>query len=60
MQKPERLCPLHVCVCDPFLCSSPAEAEKAIKALNGRYFGGRIVTAEVYDEDKFEANDLTH
>lgn len=38
----------------------PAEADKAIKALNGRYFGGRVVTAEVYDEDKFEANDLTH
>lgn len=38
----------------------PAEAENAIKALNGRYFGGRVVTAEVYDEDKFEANDLTH
>jgi len=37
-----------------------AEAEKAIKALNGRYFGGRVVTAEVYDEEKFEANDLTH
>lgn len=39
---------------------APPEAEKAIKALNGRYFGGRVVTAEVYDEEKFEANDLTH
>lgn len=52
------MCPLHVCVL--FLYCFPAEAEKAIKSLNGRYFGGRIVTAEVYDEDKFEANDLTH
>ena len=43
-----------------FLYFLPAEADKAIKALNGRYFGGRVVTAEVYDEDKFEANDLTH
>lgn len=43
-----------------FLYLLPAEADKAIKALNGRYFGGRVVTAEVYDEDKFEANDLTH
>lgn len=35
------------------------EVEKACAALNGRYFAGRIVTAEKYDEDMFNANDLS-
>eukprot|EP00123_Amoebidium_parasiticum_P011954 comp21018_c0_seq1/m.28218 comp21018_c0_seq1/g.28218 ORF comp21018_c0_seq1/g.28218 comp21018_c0_seq1/m.28218 type:complete len:485 (-) comp21018_c0_seq1:53-1507(-) len=34
-------------------------AEKAVAALNGRWFGGRKVTAEVYDGQRFAANDLT-
>ncbi|XP_041368858.1 poly(U)-binding-splicing factor PUF60-like isoform X2 [Gigantopelta aegis] len=33
--------------------------EKAISSLNGRYFGGRIVRAERYDQDMFEAQDLS-
>lgn len=33
--------------------------EKAINALNGRYFGGRIVKAELYDQSSFDANDLS-
>lgn len=37
-----------------------AEAEKAIKALNGQFFGGKVVVAKVHDEEAFEANDLTH
>lgn len=53
-----RLASLSIVLLLLFLFS--AEADKAIKALHGRYFGGRIVTAEVYDEEKFEANDLTH
>jgi len=40
--------------------SAPNEAENAIKALNGRWFGGRMITAEVYDQEKFETNDLSH
>ena len=36
------------------------EAEAAAKALNGRWFGGRMIKAELYDQDKFEANDLSH
>lgn len=31
----------------------------AIKALNGRYFGGRIVQAQKYDQDMYAANDLS-
>lgn len=41
-----------------YLCI-PSEVEKACAALNGRYFAGRIVTAEKYDEDMFNANDLS-
>ena len=36
------------------------EAEMAVKSLNGRWFGGRMITAEVYDQEKFETNDLSH
>ncbi|XP_022339617.1 poly(U)-binding-splicing factor PUF60-like isoform X2 [Crassostrea virginica] len=39
--------------------SAQSEVEKACAALNGRYFAGRIVTAEKYDEDMFNANDLS-
>ncbi|XP_074640317.1 poly(U)-binding-splicing factor PUF60-like [Tubulanus polymorphus] len=31
----------------------------AIKALNGRFFGGRVVRAQAYDQDMFAANDLS-
>ncbi|XP_064631553.1 poly(U)-binding-splicing factor PUF60-like isoform X2 [Lineus longissimus] len=31
----------------------------ACNALNGRFFGGRIVRAETYDVDMYEANDLS-
>jgi hypothetical protein len=31
----------------------------ACNALNGRFFGGRIVRAELYDVDMYEANDLS-
>ncbi|XP_013772536.1 poly(U)-binding-splicing factor PUF60-like [Limulus polyphemus] len=39
--------------------SQPLEANKARDALNGRYFGGKIVTAELYDQTLYEANDLS-
>lgn len=35
------------------------EAEQARDALNGRYFGGRLVKAELYDQNTFDANDLS-
>ncbi|XP_052101830.1 poly(U)-binding-splicing factor PUF60-like isoform X1 [Mytilus californianus] len=35
------------------------EVERGCSSLNGRYFGGRIVTAEKYDQDLFEAKDLS-
>lgn len=34
-------------------------AENAVVALNGRYFAGRIVKAETYDEAAFMARDLS-
>ncbi|GFT81738.1 poly(U)-binding-splicing factor half pint [Nephila pilipes] len=39
--------------------SSSPEACKARDALNGRFFGGRIVKAELYDQTLYEANDLS-
>lgn len=36
-----------------------AEVETAVKALNGRFFGGRTVSAQVYDQALYEANDLS-
>ncbi|XP_013407059.1 poly(U)-binding-splicing factor PUF60 isoform X2 [Lingula anatina] len=35
------------------------EAQAGCQALNGRYFGGHIVRAEIYDQDLFNANDLS-
>lgn len=39
--------------------SKQEEVELAISSLNGRYFGGRVVRAEKYDQDMFDANDLS-
>ncbi|XP_070545275.1 poly(U)-binding-splicing factor PUF60-like isoform X3 [Ptychodera flava] len=39
--------------------SLPAEAEKAIDSLNGRWFGGRLVKAETYEQVKFDSSDLS-
>lgn len=39
--------------------SLPAETEKAKEALNGRYFGGRLVRAEMYDQALFDHGDLS-
>ena len=36
------------------------EAEGAIRVLNGRWFGGRVLKVELYDQAKFNAKDLTH
>ena len=35
------------------------ETENAANALNGRWFGGRVIKAEGYDELKFGAGDLS-
>ncbi|RMX47423.1 hypothetical protein pdam_00002155 [Pocillopora damicornis] len=39
--------------------TQPSETEKAANALNGRWFGGRVIKAEGYDELKFGAGDLS-
>lgn len=35
------------------------EAEAGVKGLDGRWFGGKTVRAELYDEAKFKANQLS-
>ena len=37
-----------------------AEAEAAISSLDGRWFGGRVIKADLYDQSKFDNNDLSH
>nr|ALD19903.1 poly-U-binding factor 60kDa [Stichopus monotuberculatus]ALD19904.1 poly-U-binding factor 60kDa [Stichopus monotuberculatus] len=37
--------------------NSPDEATKASDALNGRWFGGRMVKATPYDQEKFDSGD---
>ncbi|CAG5126959.1 unnamed protein product [Candidula unifasciata] len=39
--------------------STQEEVEKACSSLNARFFGGRVVTAEKYDQDMYDANDLS-
>lgn len=39
--------------------SAASEMNKAIHALNDRWFGGRKVVAEVYDQDRFNSSDLS-
>ncbi|KAM8882130.1 poly(U)-binding-splicing factor PUF60-like isoform 3-T3 [Synchiropus picturatus] len=39
--------------------SMAMEMNKAIQALNDRWFGGRKVVAEVYDQDRFNSGDLS-
>ena len=34
-------------------------AEAGVKALDSRWFGGKMVRAELYDEVKFKANQLS-
>ena len=39
--------------------SNASEATGAQEALNGRYFGGRLVRADVYDQNLYDHNDLS-
>eukprot|EP00062_Callorhinchus_milii_P015804 gi/632966426/ref/XP_007899409.1/ PREDICTED: poly(U)-binding-splicing factor PUF60 isoform X1 [Callorhinchus milii] len=39
--------------------SMASEMHKAIQALNGRWFGGRKVIAEIYDQERFDNSDLS-
>ncbi|NXE43529.1 PUF60 factor, partial [Ptilorrhoa leucosticta] len=39
--------------------SMASETHKAIQALNGRWFAGRKVVAEVYDQERFDNSDLS-
>ena len=41
------------------LFSGPDESQRAADSLDGRYFSGRVVKAELYDEYKFSNNDLS-
>lgn len=42
-----------------FHCIKITGADKAKSALNGRYFGGRLVKAESYDQALFDHNDFS-
>jgi len=37
---------------------SSVAAHKALTDLNGRYFGGRVVNATLFDEERFENKDF--
>lgn len=39
--------------------STSAEAERARDALHGRFFGGRLVVAQLYDQALFDHGDLS-
>lgn len=39
--------------------SASHETDKACQALNGRYFGGRLVKAEIYDQALFDHQDYS-
>ena len=47
------------CILDWMYIYFLAEMQQACKSLNGRYFGGKIVSATRYDQDMYEANDLS-
>ena len=36
-----------------------SEADAAQNALNNRWFGGRSIQADIYDEDKYQAQDYS-
>lgn len=38
---------------------APKGAEAAVSAVNGRYFGGRVVRAELYDQEAFDSADYS-
>jgi len=40
------------------VCTVP-EVKIAVKSLDGRWFGGKMIRAELYDQEKFESNDLS-
>lgn len=40
-------------------CLYVTEAEAARDALNGRFFGGRLVKAELYDQALFDHSDFS-
>ena len=39
--------------------SNTKGAEQAINALNGRYFAGRVVKAEIYDQEAYDSKDFS-
>ena len=39
--------------------SKTTEAQAGKDSLNGRYFGGRLVSADIYDKNLYDHNDLS-
>ena len=39
--------------------SLSTEADAAVSSLDGRWFGGKMIKAQIYDQAKFEANELS-
>ncbi|KAK2722964.1 poly(U)-binding-splicing factor PUF60-like [Artemia franciscana] len=39
--------------------AAPTQAQMAKNALNGRFFGGRTVKADIYDQDLYDQNELS-
>ena len=35
------------------------EAEKTVESFNGRYFAGRMIKAELYDQTAYQNDDLS-
>ncbi len=44
---------------DRYQVESILEAEKTAETLNGRWFGGRMIKAELYDQATYQAEDLS-
>ena len=38
---------------------APLAAQKAVDALNGRFFAKRAISADLYDQDKFQRGDYS-
>ncbi len=39
--------------------TSSRSIEKAVESLNGRFFAGRVVRAEIYDQAAYDARDYS-
>ena len=39
--------------------NNPKAVDKAVESLNGRFFAGRVVKAEIYDQSAYSAKDYS-